>query len=404
MLLFNTMSREREPFVILSDRPVTLYVCGVTPYDTTHIGHARTFIVFDVLVRYLQWHGATVCYCQNVTDVDDPLFERARRDGIDWRALAERQVAQLRADCAALNILPPTFFPKASEEIGAMIPIIERLIALGHAYVVDGNVYFSIRTDPEFGRMARMGYAELLAIANQRGNNPNDPNKRDPLDFVLWQRGKPGDPTWESPWGPGRPGWHIECSAMSMRYLGEQIDIHGGGADLIFPHHPCEIAQSESATGKRPFARYWMHVGLVWLDGEKMSKSLGNLVFARDALREHSADAIRWYLLSEHYREDFDYQRGALDRYEGFVADLRRAATVAGGDHSPLDVSRGCAEVIAAMDNDLDTPAALAALHTMAGMIIDAAADGRDVSAAQATARDLAMMLGFTIARKAQGL
>ncbi|MDW8405159.1 cysteine--tRNA ligase [Chloroflexus sp.] len=397
MQLFNTLSRIREPFTIPTDRPVTLYVCGVTPYDTTHMGHARTFIVFDVLVRYLQWHGATVRYCQNVTDVDDPLFERARRDGVDWYELAERQIAQLRADCAGLNILPPTFFPRVSEEIGAMIPIIERLIELGHAYVADGNVYFSIQTDPDFGRMARMGYAELLAIANQRGNNPNDPCKRDPLDFVLWQRGNPDEPKWESPWGLGRPGWHIECSAMSKRYLGDQIDIHGGGADLIFPHHSCEIAQSEAATGKKPFVRYWMHVGLVWLDGEKMSKSLGNLVFARDALRQHHPDAIRWYLLSEHYREEFDYRRDALGRYEQYAADLRRALAINGGDHSPLDVGRGRADVIAAMNDDLDTPAALATLHTMAGMIIDAATEGRDVSAAQSVVRDLALMFGFTL-------
>lgn len=397
MQLFNTFSRIREPFTIPTDRPVTLYVCGVTPYDTTHMGHARTFIVFDVLVRYLRWHGATVRYCQNVTDVDDPLFERARRDGVDWYELAERHIAQLRADCAGLNILPPTFFPRVSEEIGAMIPLIERLIEFGHAYVVDGNVYFSIKTEPEFGRMARMEYAELLAIANQRGNNPHDPYKRDPLDFVLWQRGNPDEPKWESPWGLGRPGWHIECSAMAKRYLGEQIDIHGGGADLIFPHHSCEIVQSEAASRRKPFVRYWMHVGLVWLDGEKMSKSLGNLVFVRDALQMHHPDAIRWYLLSEHYREEFDYRRDAVARYEQYAADLRRALTINSGDHSSLDVSRGRADVIAAMDDDLDTPAALATLHTMAGMIIDAAAESRDVSIAQAIVRDLATMMGFTL-------
>ncbi len=397
MQLFNTFSRIREPFTIPTDRPVTLYVCGVTPYDTTHMGHARTFIVFDVLVRYLRWHGATVRYCQNVTDVDDPLFERARRDGVDWYELAERHIAQLRADCAGLNILPPTFFPRVSEEIGAMIPLIERLIEFGHAYVVDGNVYFSIKTEPEFGRMARMEYDELLAIANQRGNNPHDPYKRDPLDFVLWQRGNPDEPKWESPWGLGRPGWHIECSAMAKRYLGEQIDIHGGGADLIFPHHSCEIVQSEAASRRKPFVRYWMHVGLVWLDGEKMSKSLGNLVFARDVLQIHHPDAIRWYLLSEHYREEFDYQRDAVVRYEQYAADLRRALTINSGDHISLDVRRGRADVIAAMDDDLDTPAALATLHPMAGMIIDAAAESRDVSIAQAIVRDLATMMGFTL-------
>jgi L-cysteine:1D-myo-inositol 2-amino-2-deoxy-alpha-D-glucopyranoside ligase len=397
MQLYNTLAREKVPFVIPADRPVTLYVCGVTPYDTTHIGHARTFLTFDVLVRYLRWRGAEVQYCQNVTDVDDPLFERAKRDGVSWQELTELQVAQLVADREGLNILPPTYFPRASQEIGAIIPIIERLVELEHAYVRDGNVYFSVRTDPDFGKMARMGYEELLAVANQRGNNPHDPHKRDPLDFVLWQTGKPGDPTWESPWGLGRPGWHIECSAMATKYLGPQIDIHGGGADLIFPHHPCEIAQTEPATGKRPFVQVWMHAGLVWLDGEKMSKSLGNLVFARDALRQHHPDALRWYLLSEHYREEFDYQRAAVRTYEELAAHLRQAVAAPGGRGSALDLSRAQADLVAAMEDDLYTPAALAVLHVMAGDTLAAAAAGRDIDAAQATLRDLAGMLGFTL-------
>lgn len=397
MQLFNSLSREKEVFSIPTDRPVTLYVCGVTPYDTTHIGHARTFLTFDLLVRYLRWQGAEVRYCQNVTDVDDPLFARAARDGLSWQELTESQVAQLREDFAGLNFLPPTYFPRASEEIGGMIPIIERLISLGHAYVAEGNVYFSVRSDPDFGKMARMGYEELLAVANQRGNKPNDPRKSDPLDFVLWQTGNPGDPTWESPWGLGRPGWHIECSAMATRYLGEQIDIHGGGADLIFPHHPCEIAQTEPVTGKRPFVKIWMHAGLVWLDGEKMSKSLGNLVFARDALRDHGADAIRWYLLSEHYREDFDYQRAALDQYEELVLQLQQATAVQGGGGTPLDLSRARADFAAAMADDLNTPAALAILHGMIGDTLAAAAEGREVEEARAALVDFAAMLGFRV-------
>ncbi|NTU84238.1 MAG: cysteine--tRNA ligase [Chloroflexales bacterium] len=397
MLLFNSLARAKEPFALPTGRPVTLYVCGVTPYDTTHMGHARTYLVFDVLVRYLRWQGAEVRYCQNVTDVDDPLFERAKRDGVGWQELAERQVAQYQEDCRGLNILPPTYFPRASEEIGAMLPIIERLIELGHAYVADGNVYFSVRTDPDFGKMARMGYDELLATANQRGNDPGDPRKRDPLDFVLWQTGKPDDPTWESPWGLGRPGWHIECSAMATRYLGDQVDIHGGGADLIFPHHPCEIAQTEPVTGKRPFVRVWMHAGLVWLDGEKMSKSLGNLVFARDALREHGPDPLRWYLLSQHYREEFDYRREAVAQYVALALQLRQAAGARGTEGAPLDLSRAHAEFSAAMAEDLNTPAALAVLHTMIGDTLAAAAEGRDVTNASATVRDLATMLGFTL-------
>lgn len=395
MRLFNSLSREKEEFIVPTDRPVTLYVCGVTPYDTTHIGHARTFLIFDVLVRYLRWRGAEVLYCQNVTDVDDPLFERANRDGISWQELTERQVAQLREDFAGLNIAPPTFFPRASEEIATMIPIIERLVELDHAYVVDGNVYFSVQSDPGFGKMAHMGYDEMLATANQRGNNPDDPNKRDPLDFVLWQTGKPGDPTWESPWGPGRPGWHIECSAMATKYLGPQLDFHGGGNDLVFPHHPCEIAQTEPVTGKRPFVKIWMHAGLVWLDGEKMSKSLGNLVFARDALREHSADAIRWYLLTRPYRADFNYERGALERCEERALQLREALAASSGGGPALDPTAKRAALLEALDDDLDTPRALSLLEEMVHDLLGAAAEGRDIAAAQADLRDLAGMLGF---------
>ena len=398
MQLFNSLTRTKEYVTIPHDRPMTLYVCGVTPYDTTHIGHARTFLTFDLLIRYLRSQGAEVRYCQNVTDVDDPLFARAERDGIGWRELSERQVAQLVADYQGMNLLPPTYFPRASEEIGAMIPIIERLITLGHAYVVGSEVYFSVRTDPEFGKMARMGYEELLALANQRGNNPHDLRKRDPLDCVLWQSGAPTDPKWESPWGLGRPGWHIECSAMATRYLGAQIDIHGGGADLIFPHHPCEIAQTEPVTGKRPFVKIWMHAGLVWLDGEKMSKSLGNLVFARDALREHGPDALRWYLMTQHYREDFDYNRVAVQSYVQLALQLRQAVAARGGESSPLDLSIARDEFTAAMADDLNTPAALAILHTMVGETLNAAAEGRNVERAAATVRELALLFGFTLA------
>lgn len=278
-----------------------------------------------------------------------------------------------------------------------MQPIIARLIELGHAYVAQGNVYFSVQSDPDFGKMAYMGYDDLLALANERGNNPNDPLKRDPLDFVLWQTGNPGDPTWESPWGPGRPGWHIECSAMATRYLGEQIDIHGGGADLIFPHHPCEIAQTEPVTGKRPFVRAWLHAGLVWFDGEKMSKSLGNLVFARDALKEHGGDALRWYLLSAHYREQFDYQRAAVGTYVDLAEQLRQAASARGGAGPALDLSRGRDEFFAAMDDDLNTPAALAALQGMADATLAAAAEGRDVEQARAAVHELATTFGFAL-------
>lgn len=397
MQLYNSLTARKEEFIIPHDRPVTLYVCGVTPYDTAHIGHARTFMTFDVLIRYLRWKGARVRYVQNVTDVDDPLFERARRDGIDWRDLARDQVERFQSDNAALHIQPPDVFPWASEEIPTMIPIIERLVELGHAYVREGNVYFSVRSDPHFGEMARMDYAEMLEVANQRGNNPEDPRKVDPLDFVLWQTGNPGDPTWDSPWGPGRPGWHIECSAMSTRYLGEQIDIHGGGRDLLFPHHPCEIAQTEPFTGRRPFARFWMHCGLVWLDGEKMSKSLGNLIFARDALKLYSANTIRWYLLTTRYREDFSYERKAVPEAAHAVERLTMALRERSGDGPALDLSTEERALDEALGDDLDTPLALQVLHGMANAIHVAAVSGRNILAAQEKLRNSATVLGFQV-------
>jgi L-cysteine:1D-myo-inositol 2-amino-2-deoxy-alpha-D-glucopyranoside ligase len=396
MRLFDTLRGQVATLDIPTDRSLTMYVCGVTPYDTTHVGHAHTFLIFDLLIRYIRSQGGDVRYCQNVTDVDTPLFERANRDGVDWADLARRETDQFVHDCRALNMIAPNFFPKASEEIPAMIPIIEELIKRGHAYARNGSVYFSVKTDPDYGQMARMGYAELLAIANERGNEPDDPNKQDPLDFVLWQAEGPDEPAWESPWGPGRPGWHIECTTMSTRYLGEQIDIHGGGRDLIFPHHPSEIAQTESFTGNRPFVRFWMHGGLAWLDGEKMSKSLGNMVFIRDALGEHSADAVRWYLLSFPYREDFSYDRAGVTAAEANIAHLRAAlASPSGPEPAALDASELRAAFFAALDDDLQTGAALGLIDSLAGDILAASSSGQDVRAPQGVLREIAGVMGF---------
>jgi L-cysteine:1D-myo-inositol 2-amino-2-deoxy-alpha-D-glucopyranoside ligase len=395
--LYNTFTNRNEPFAIPTDRPVTIYVCGVTPYDTTHVGHARTYLIFDTLMRHLRAQGATIRYCQNVTDVDDPLFERAQRDNIAWQDLASRETQRFVDDCDALNMTRPDYFPRASEEITTMLPIIEQLIALGHAYVADGNVYFDITSDPTFGEIARMGYDQLLATANQRGNNPNDPRKRDPLDFVLWQTGNPGDPIWESPWGMGRPGWHIECSAMATRYLGDQIDIHGGGNDLIFPHHACEIAQTEPVTGKKPFSRFWLHTGMVSLHGQKMSKSLGNLVFAHQALERHTPNALRWYLLSQPYQNDFDYVPDAVNQTETLVAQLTNALTTTGGPQTPLDATRARDAFTDALNDNLNTPLALTVLHTLVHDTLTAAHEQRDIAAAQQTLAHLATTFGLQI-------
>jgi L-cysteine:1D-myo-inositol 2-amino-2-deoxy-alpha-D-glucopyranoside ligase len=307
--IYNSLTRKVDP--IPADNPIGLYVCGITPYDAMHLGHAFTYTFFDVLVRYLRFLGHEVKYVQNVTDIDDDILRKAGEVGRDWKELGDSEVARFREVSARLNNLPPGVNPRATEHIEEMQRINAALLAKGLAYVSDGSVYFEVAKAPQFGKLFPLPYDEKLRLANQNGNRPDDPRKRDPLDFVLWQAWQEGEPWWESPWGRGRPGWHIECSAMSLKHLGETFALHGGGRDLLFPHHDCEILQSESYTGK-PFARHWVHTGLVRLDGEKMSKSLGNMVFADDLLQRYSADAIRLYLVARNHREDWDYDEAAL--------------------------------------------------------------------------------------------
>src|SRR5690349_18794688 len=260
MNLYNSATRSVEPLTVI-DNHVGIYVCGVTPYDTTHAGHAFTFLTFDILVRFLRSRGYKVTNVQNVTDIDDDILRKAKELGTTWDELGCSETEKYQKDMRQLNALPFDHFLRATETVPLMVSMIETLVDEGHAYVANGSVYFSVSSDPEFGKLSRIPRGEMLAVANERGNNPDDPNKQDPIDFVLWQAAKPGEPTWDSPWGPGRPGWHIECSAMSIKYLGETFDIHGGGLDLMFPHHENELAQSESVTGKT-FARYWLHNGL----------------------------------------------------------------------------------------------------------------------------------------------
>lgn len=389
MQIYNTLTHSKEPFVP-SGPNVTMYVCGVTPYDTTHLGHARTYLVFDVLQRYLRFLGWPVRYVQNITDVDEPLFERARQIGVDYRALAEECIRVFLADLQDLNILLPERFPRVSEEIDEIIAMIARLLAAGKAYERDGSVYFRTRQFPAFGAMAGLPRDAMLAAQRETGDLPEDPHKEDPLDFLLWIAARPGEPTWESPWGPGRPGWHIECSEMAMRYLGTPIDIHGGGSDLIFPHHSSEMAQSESLEPDRPFARYWVHVGLVGMDGEKMSKSLGNLVFVRDLLPMFGPDAVRFYVLQFPYREEISYARNELaaaaERWS------RIAAAVVGPTAEPAEdgAVRLRERCLAALDDDLDTPSATAALEALADLIHATGDPG-----ARAILRSLLDTIGF---------
>src|ERR671912_2500255 len=303
-----------------------MYVCGITPYDATHLGHAATYLAFDLVQRVWLDAGSDVRYVQNVTDVDDPLLKRAERDGEDWTALAERETARFRADMAALRVLPPDHFVGAVEAIPPIVPLVQRLLDLGAAYHVDDDVYFSVQSSPRFGYESGLDAATMLALSAERGGDPDRPGKKDPLDPVLWRAARPGEPSWGSELGPGRPGWHVECTAIALDRLGMPIDVQGGGSDLAFPHHEMSAAHGEVATGSWPFARAYVHAGMVGLDGEKMSKSQGNLVLVSQ-LRESGTEpaALRLALLAAHYRSDRDWQQSDLDAAVARLARWRAA-------------------------------------------------------------------------------
>jgi L-cysteine:1D-myo-inositol 2-amino-2-deoxy-alpha-D-glucopyranoside ligase len=396
LLLHDARRGGLEQFAAIPGRDrVGLYVCGITPYDTGHLGHAFTYVSFDVLHRYLEYLGHDVHYVQNLTDVDDDMLRKARETGEDYLELGNRHVTTFLTEMAALNWLPPDDMPRATEHIPQMVALIERLLVTGCAYAADGNVYFDIGADASYGELSHLSREEMLPIANERGNVPDMPGKRDPLDFVLWQRSLPDEPSWDAPWGAGRPGWHIECSAMSMTYLGNRFEIHGGGGDLLFPHHESERAQSENATGERPFVEFWTHTGMLHYDGDKMSKSLGNLVLVRDLLRTHSGDAIRHYLVSQHYRSEVHFTDADLERSADAAARLRaaclRAEQLAVGSELVDDprVADLRARFLSAMDDDLDTPTAMPALDELARLALESE-DRYLAAAAGRTMRDLA--------------
>jgi L-cysteine:1D-myo-inositol 2-amino-2-deoxy-alpha-D-glucopyranoside ligase len=361
MRLYDTARRAVVPFTPGSN--VLMYTCGITPYDATHLGHAATFLAYDVLQRRLIDRGHTVTCVRNVTDVDDPLFAKARELGVHYLDLAAGEETRFEADLEALNALPVVSTPRASSAIPDIRGFIGMVLDRGYAYQADGAVYFDVGRFAEFGTIGNYSREEMLALARERGGDVDNRAKRDPLDFVLWQPSAPDEPSWDTLWGPGRPGWHIECSALAVRELGTTIDLHGGGTDLIFPHHECERAQSEAATGE-PFVRHWMHTALIGKDGHKMSKSLGNLVFV-DALRkEWDPMAIRLGIVEHHYRVEWEWDDDLMPRSAKRLDAWRGAA---GGRQSDL-----IDEVRLALDDDLDTPRAVAA--------IDAAAErGEDV-------------------------
>ena len=367
MMLYDTARREVVPFS--PPQQVLMYVCGITPYDATHLGHASTFLTYDVVIRRLIDLGHEVRCVRNVTDVDDPLFAKARELGVHYLDLAAGEEARFNADMEALNVLPVHAAPRASSAIPDIRKFIQAVLDEGHAYVSGDSVYFDVSTFDTFGAVSGYPQEEMLRLAGLRGGNIDDPQKRNPLDFVLWQPSAADEPAWETPWGPGRPGWHVECSALALRELGEHVHLHGGGADLIFPHHECERAQSESATNT-PFVDHWMHAALISKDGEKMSKSLGNLVFI-DALRgEWDPRAIRLGIISHHYRTEWEWHDNLMPSSDERLA--RWQASVGGDDNGALiDAVR------AALDDDLDTPSACSHIDT-------AVSEGKDPTAAAA--------------------
>jgi len=404
MRLQNTLTGEITELVPVVPGKIGIYVCGVTPYDSAHVGHAMSLIVYDVLVRYLRWRGFQVTFVSNYTDVDDKLIDRGAAMGIDPLELANRNIDQWEAEQERLGLLKPDVRPRVSLEIPNIIEMTAEIVANGYGYVTpSGDVYFRVRAKDDYGKLSHRNIEDLRTGTRFE---PGD-EKEFPLDFALWKSAKPGEPAWESPWGKGRPGWHIECSAMSRRYLGERFDIHGGGLDLIFPHHENEIAQAEAAANDNDaFARLWMHNGMVQRDGEKMSKSLGNVVNVEDALRQWSPDAIRLFVLMSHYRSRNNLTDEAMAAAGAGVERLARAASREVIEPSPSaprvmpEQDERESDFIDAMENDLDTPRALAVLFRLASAInraIDAEKNRDDILEMQQSLRTLAGVLGLSL-------
>jgi L-cysteine:1D-myo-inositol 2-amino-2-deoxy-alpha-D-glucopyranoside ligase len=366
--LFDTAARAVVAFK--PGRVVSIYVCGITPYDSTHLGHAATYLAYDLLIRRLEDLGHEVRMVRNVTDVDDSILPKARELGIPFLELAEQQLERFHTDMHALGMWPPVAEPRATEYVPGMVEMIATLLESGHAYLTHGTVYFDVSTFPRFGGLSHYTRDRMIALARARGGRPDDPHRRDPLDFVLWQPSLPDEPAWRAPFGVGRPGWHIECSVMAMENLGETIDLHGGGTDLIFPHHECEIAQSESVSGEQ-FCRHWMHSAMVSYEGEKMSKSLGNLVFVSDLVKVADPRVIRLALMRHHYRTGFEWYEADLEEGTALLHRLLVAARASDGpDPRPF-----AERVRAALDDDLDAPRALDAIDDLASAVLSGGGD-----------------------------
>ncbi len=363
MKLYNTLTRKKEDFKPIKSKEVSIYVCGITPYDTTHLGHAFVYVSFDALIRYLNYKNYKINYTQNVTDIDDDILRKAKEENKDWKEIGKFWTDKFLNDLKFLNVLPPTNYVKATGSIKKIIEIIEELVNKKIAYEKNGNVYFDVKKFKKYGELSKYTESQMILISKERGADPNDPLKKQPLDFILWQKSKDKEPFWESPWGNGRPGWHIECSAMINQYLGDRIDIHGGGRDLIFPHHESEIAQSESYTGEDPFVKYWMHISMVMYEGEKMSKSLGNLIMISELSKKYSANSIRWLLLSHHYREPWEFDYSDIEEAQEKISLINKLLNNFSGAKPDIKLRE---EFESFLDDDFDTPKALDLLFGLA--------------------------------------
>jgi cysteinyl-tRNA synthetase len=393
MKIFNTLSGQKEEFVPQDKNEIKMYVCGVTVYDVCHFGHALCYISFDVIRRYLEYKDYKVKYVQNFTDIDDKIINRSNERGVPWKDLVEKYIGEFFTDIDALNIKRATIYPRATEEVPMILDVVKTLIEKGHAYESEGSVYFRVKSFTGYGKLTHQTADDMRVTETSQTEK-----KEDPLDFALWKAAKPGEPSWTSPWGDGRPGWHIECTAMSIHHLGKTLDIHGGGQDLTFPHHENEIAQSECYTGIQPFVRIWMHNGFLQLGADKMSKSLGNLVTIKQALERNSADAIRLFIISSYYRMPLRYSLEALDAAETGIERMRQALK-AEGKPGGLVVEAGefKERFIEAMDDDFNAPQAVAAMFDLVREINRGNEKGMDVSKAKEMLKELAGVIGFTL-------
>ena len=390
---YNSLTRTKEEFSPLGEE-VKIYVCGVTVYDDSHLGHALSSIVFDVLSRYLEYRGFKVRKVQNFTDVDDKVINRARTDGISTEEVTEKYIRSFFRSIDGLNVQRATVHPRATEDMPEIIELINRLVDGGSAYASNGSVYYRVRDKADYGKLSGQNIDEML----EGSRHELEDGKKDPADFALWKAVKPDEPQWKSPWGPGRPGWHIECSAMAFKHLGEQIDIHGGGLDLIFPHHENEIAQSESASGAIPFSKIWMHNGLLRTSGATMSKSLGNAFNVNAALEEYSSDAIRLWILQSHYRTNPLLDKKLIATAERSMRRIRQTVDIESNDSEhPVDFRSYDRRFIEAMDDDLNTPKALAAVFDLCREINRGRDNKMDVSGAVETVRRLTGVLGLRL-------